>query len=123
LYRRFGGNRNPEESGGIRRNLEESGVNTGIPVTQEFLQKNPVTGENNRNSCGLSKTMFLCKIPLENTGKKEILRNPVRNVFLSKKYIPENRNYEPRCHDRLVSSSSPFTTLQHGTSAVGVMQD
>ena len=32
----FGGNRNPEESGGIRRNLEESGANTGIPVRQEF---------------------------------------------------------------------------------------
>jgi hypothetical protein len=29
-----------QESGGTRRNLEESRVNTGIPVPQEFLQKN-----------------------------------------------------------------------------------
>jgi hypothetical protein len=28
-----------QESGGIWQNPEESGVNTGIPVPQEFLQK------------------------------------------------------------------------------------
>ncbi len=28
-----------QESGGIRRNLEESGGNSGIPVPQEFMQK------------------------------------------------------------------------------------
>jgi hypothetical protein len=43
----FGGNRNPA---GIWRNLEESGGNTGIPVPQEFLQKNPVKVAENRNS-------------------------------------------------------------------------
>jgi hypothetical protein len=37
----FGRNRNPA---GIRRNLEDSGGNTRIPVPQEFLQKNPVKG-------------------------------------------------------------------------------
>ncbi len=32
------------------RNLEESGGITGIPVPQEFLQKNPVKVAENRNS-------------------------------------------------------------------------
>jgi hypothetical protein len=67
----FGGNRNPQESSGILRNPEESGVNTGIPVPQEFLRKIPVKSEKNRNSCDLSKTTFLRKIPQENTGKKK----------------------------------------------------
>jgi hypothetical protein len=44
---------------GIRRNLEDSGVNTGIPVPQEFLRKIPVKSEKKRNSCDLSKTTFL----------------------------------------------------------------
>jgi hypothetical protein len=34
---------------GIWRNPEESGVNTGIPVPQEFLQKIPVISAKNRN--------------------------------------------------------------------------
>jgi len=37
----------------------DSRVNRGIPVPQEFLQKNPVKMEKNRNSCDLSKTTFL----------------------------------------------------------------
>jgi hypothetical protein len=37
------------ESSGILRNPEESGVNTGISVPQEFLQKNPVKLKKNRN--------------------------------------------------------------------------
>jgi hypothetical protein len=44
---------------GILQNPEDSGVNTGIPVPQEFLQKFPVTAVKNRNSCNLSKTTFL----------------------------------------------------------------
>jgi len=44
---------------GILQNPEDSGVNTGIPVPQEFLGKNPVKMEKNRNSCDLSKTTFL----------------------------------------------------------------
>jgi hypothetical protein len=43
----FSGNRNPAE---IWRNPEESGGNTGIPVPQGFLQKNPVKVAENRNS-------------------------------------------------------------------------
>jgi hypothetical protein len=63
--------RNPQESSGILRNPDESGVNTGILVPQEFLQKIPVKSGKNRNSCDLSKTTFLRKIPQENTGKQK----------------------------------------------------
>jgi hypothetical protein len=44
---------------GILRNPEDSGVNTGILVPQEFLRKIPMTAKKNRNSCDLSKTTFL----------------------------------------------------------------
>jgi hypothetical protein len=92
----FGGNRNPEESGGIRRNPEESCANTGIPVPQELLQKIPVKWL----KTGIIKTPpkpHSCEeIPPEKKGKKEILRNPGRNRFWgSKKRIPENRNRQP----------------------------
>jgi hypothetical protein len=50
---------NPEESGGIRRNPEESCANTGIPVPQEFLQKIPVKAAENRNFQDPSKATFL----------------------------------------------------------------
>jgi len=40
--------RREQESGGIRRNLEESGENTRIPVPQEFLRKIPVMASKNR---------------------------------------------------------------------------
>jgi hypothetical protein len=73
-----------QESGGIRRNPEESGENAWIPVPQEFLRKIPVMAYKNRNSCNLSKTTFMWKIPPENTRKK-ILRNPGRNVFYVQK--------------------------------------
>jgi len=48
-----------QESSGILRIPEESRVNTGIPVPQEFLQKIPVKSEKNRNSATPSKTTFL----------------------------------------------------------------
>jgi hypothetical protein len=44
---------------GIRRNPEESGLNTGIPVPQEFLRKIHVMSSKNRNSWDLSKNTFL----------------------------------------------------------------
>jgi hypothetical protein len=47
-----------QESGGIWRNPEESGGNTGI-VLQEFLQKIPVKVAENRNFQDPSKTTFL----------------------------------------------------------------
>ena len=81
----FGGNRNPEESGGIQRNPEESGVNTGIPVPQEFLRKIPVKAKKNRNSCDPLQN----HVPVKNSSgkrrKNKILRNPVRNGFLGPK--------------------------------------
>jgi hypothetical protein len=78
--------RNPEESGGIRRNLEESRVNTGILVPQEFLQKIPVTVAKIRNSCDPLQN----QVPVKNSSekhrkKKEILRNPGRNGFIGPK--------------------------------------
>ncbi len=74
--------RNPEESGGIWRNLEESGVNTEIPVPQELLQKISVTAAKNRNSCDHLQN----HVPVKNSSgkhrkKKEILRNPGKNGF------------------------------------------
>jgi hypothetical protein len=38
-----------QESGGIRRNQEESGENAGISVPQGFLQKKPVKVAENRS--------------------------------------------------------------------------
>jgi hypothetical protein len=58
---------------GIRRNPEESGVNTGIPVPQEFLQKIPVTATKIRNSCDPLQNHVPVKNSSGNPGKK---RNP-----------------------------------------------
>ena len=71
----FGENRNLEESGGIWCKYRNS-CPAGIPVKnsfkkekkQEFLATSPKT-----RSCE--------KFLMENAGKKEILRIPVRNVF------------------------------------------
>jgi hypothetical protein len=49
-----------QESSGILRIPEESGVNTGIPVTQEFLRKIPA-----KNSCKSGKNRNSCD-PLQN---------------------------------------------------------
>jgi hypothetical protein len=78
--------RNPEESRGIRRNPEESGVNTGIPIPQEFLQKNPVTVAKNRNSCNHLQNHVPVK---KSSGKHRKNRNPQESwqerFFWSKK--------------------------------------
>jgi hypothetical protein len=56
---------NPEES-------EESGVNTGIPVPQEFLQKIPVTVAKIRNSWDPLQN----NVPVKNSsGKHREKRN------------------------------------------------
>jgi hypothetical protein len=56
----FGGNRNsggiPEEYGGFRRNLQESGSNAGI---YRNLCKIPVNKAKNRNFITPAKTRFL----------------------------------------------------------------
>jgi hypothetical protein len=56
---------------------------TGIPVPQEqeSLQNNPVTAAKNRNSSDPLQNHVPVKTPPENTGKKEILRNPVCFCF------------------------------------------
>jgi len=75
-----------QESSGILRNPEDFGVNTGIPVQQEFLRKIRVKTEKNRNSCDPLQN----HVPVKNSSgkcrkKTEILRNPVRNGFLGPK--------------------------------------
>jgi len=55
-----------QESSGILWIPEESGVNTGIPVPQEFLQKNPVKAKKNRNSCNPLQN----HVPVKNSSGK-----------------------------------------------------
>jgi hypothetical protein len=65
---------------GIRRNPEESIVNTGIPVPQEFLRKIPVKAAKNR----LKPPPKPCsgeKILQKTQEKKEILGNPIFYCF------------------------------------------
>jgi hypothetical protein len=62
-----------QESRGILRILEESGVNTGIPVPQEFLRKIPVKAEENRNSCDPLQNHIPVKYSSEKRREK---RNP-----------------------------------------------
>jgi len=80
--------RNPQESSGILRNPQESGVNTGIPVPQEILQKIPVQSENNRNYCDPLQNHVPVKKSSGKRRKKKILTNPVRNAFLGPKKNP-----------------------------------
>jgi hypothetical protein len=54
-----------QESRGILRIPEESGVNTGIPVPQKFLQKNPVKTKNRNSSDPLQN-----QVPVKNSSGK-----------------------------------------------------
>jgi hypothetical protein len=69
---------------GILRNPEESGVNTGIPVPQEFLRKIPVKSEKQVLLRPPPKPRS-CEKFLRKMQEKKILRNPVRNAFLGPK--------------------------------------
>jgi len=71
-----------QESSGILRIPEESGVNTGIPVPQKFLQKNPVKSEKNRNYCD----------PLQN-------HIPVNN---SSEICRKKKNPQESCQERFL---------------------
>jgi hypothetical protein len=73
---------------GIRRNPEESEVNTGIPVPYEFLQKLPVTASKNRNSSDPLQNHFPVKNSPENAGKKKSSGILVFFVFEPPKKIP-----------------------------------
>jgi hypothetical protein len=70
-----------QESRGIRRNPKYFGGNTGIPVPQEFLQKNPVKVAENRNFKTPPKPYFCEQIPLKKKQKAKILRNTVFFCF------------------------------------------
>jgi hypothetical protein len=74
-----------QESSRILRNPEESGVNTGIPVPQEFLRKIHLKSGKNRNSCDPSKNTFLRKIPQENTEKKKNPQESCQERFFGSK--------------------------------------
>ncbi len=106
-----------QESSGILRNPEESGVNTGIPVPQEFLRKNPVKSEKNRNYCDPLQNHVPVK---KSSGKCRKNKNPQESCqerfFGSTKLIPENRNYQPR---PLTSSSRIRWPLSRGRSGRG----
>jgi hypothetical protein len=69
-----------QESGGILRIPEESGVNTGIPVPQEFLRKIPVKAK--------KKQGFLR--PLQN-------HVPVKNSTRKRR---KNRNPQESCQEQ-----------------------
>ena len=83
----FGGNKNPAESGGIRRNPKESRVNTGIPVLQEFLQKNPVKNKKQEFQRPPPKPCSCEKILQKMQGKKESSGILAGMVFWVKKKI------------------------------------
>jgi hypothetical protein len=72
---------NPAESGGIQGKFRNS-CPTGIPA-----KKSCDRGKNQKFLRPPPKPCSCEKIPPENTGKKEILRNPGRNVF----FCPKNK--------------------------------
>ncbi len=74
-----------QESREIRRELEESTGNTGIPVPQEFMQKNPIKVAKNRNFQDPSKTTFLLNKFLQENRKKESSGVLFFSVFQTKK--------------------------------------
>jgi hypothetical protein len=79
---------NPEESGGIRRNPEESGVNTGIPVPQEFIQKNPVTAAKNRNSCDHLQN----HVPVKNSSGKHRKKKTSSGILAGTGFLVQTIN-------------------------------
>jgi hypothetical protein len=74
-----------QESSGILRNPEESGVNTGIPVPHEFLQKNPIKSEKNRNYCDPLQNHVPVKKPQENAGKTKKFQESCQERFFGSK--------------------------------------
>jgi hypothetical protein len=73
---------------GIRRNPEESGVNTGIPVPQEFLQKNPVTAVKNRNSCDHLQN----HVPVINPSGKHRKKNKSSGILAGTVFLVQKIN-------------------------------
>jgi hypothetical protein len=77
-----------QESGGIRRNPEESGVNTGIPVPQEFLQKIPVNAAKNRNSCDLLQN----QVPMKNSSGKRRKKKKFSGILAGTVFLVQKIN-------------------------------
>jgi hypothetical protein len=66
----------------IRRNLEKSEVNTGIPVPQEFLQNKSCESGTKQEFLRPPPKPRSCEKFLQKTQeKKEILRNPFFYCF------------------------------------------
>jgi hypothetical protein len=76
-----------QESGRIWRNPEESGVNTGIPVPQEFLQKIPVTAAKIRNSCDPLQN----HVPVKNSSGKHRKKKKSSGILFFLFLSPKNR--------------------------------
>jgi hypothetical protein len=77
-----------QESGGIRRNPEESGVNTGIPVLQEFLQKIPVTAAKIRNSCNPLQN----HVPVKNSSGKHRKKKKSSGILAGTGFLVQKIN-------------------------------
>ena len=98
----FGGNRNPEESGGMPSKNKNS-------CPTEFSAKKSCDGVQKQKFLQPPPKQHSCdKLLWKNTGKKEILRNPVFILVLSpQNRFLSNRNYQPRfCRSRACSSHS-----------------
>jgi hypothetical protein len=84
-----------QESRGIWRNPEESRVNTGIPVPQEFLQKNPVRVAKNKEFLRPPPKPHSYEKIFQKTQEKKSSGILSGTVFFVKKNIPEDRNMQP----------------------------
>jgi hypothetical protein len=73
---------------GIRRNPEESIVNTGIPVPQEFLRKIPVTAAKIRNSCN----PLLNHVPVKNSSGKHSEKKKSSGILAGTVFLVQKIN-------------------------------
>jgi hypothetical protein len=77
---------NLEESGRIRRNPDKSGVNTGISVLQEFLQKKSCDSSKNQEFMRPPLKPHSCeKFPRKTQEKQKFSGILARRVFLVQK--------------------------------------
>ncbi len=72
---------------GIRRNPEESVVNAGIPVPQEFLQKNPVKATKNQNSGDPLQN----HVPVKNSSGKHRNKKKSSGILFLLYLSPQNK--------------------------------
>ncbi len=77
-----------QESGRIWQNPEESRVNTGIPVLQEILQKNPVNAAKNRNSCHPLQN----HVPVKNSSGKRRKKKKSSGILAGTVFLVQKIN-------------------------------